>query len=647
VKKRRHEILEGGGGGTLPPQPPTIASFSPTSGPVGTSVTITGMNFTAATSVTFDDLAASYTVDSPTQITATVPASATTGPITVTTPSGTATSQTDFSITLAFGVTTPGALVDTALAANFKDVSKYTAPQAGNVTKITVYLSGTAGMGGFGDGLFGDGLFGDSPGGSQVMRGVLYTDSAGSPSALLGTSNEVTIPSGQADGWVDFAFPTPVAISAGAIWMGGIFGTTTGIINLTRETAAANTEAYNADTYSDGAANPFGTPTFASFLYSIYATYTLPTNAPTITSFTPTNGAVGATITLTGTNFVGATSMKFNGVSASYVVNSNTQITATVPAGATTGTVSVTTPAGTATSSASFTVTPTPPVGKLWGCECSVNLTQSTRTRELQDMLDVGGGTTIPRVDGGITSSIYPLAQSMGITKWVAIIVGSGSRFPTNQEVIDYCNAYPLAYIEPCNEANIATANFTAAQLAALHISLYSAMKNAGVPNKLLLSSIASPRSRNENLLPLDFVAQLALHGCLAGVGFDIANPHMYAADLASFDASWMHVFAPDGNGRSWMTLLGNPPVMVTEFGWPIGSAGTEAAQATACTNAFAWMNAHSSSPGGVISVPQVIGGQWYAMSDDAPGTTTGYGLRRSDLSHRPSWDAYHTAVTA
>jgi hypothetical protein len=57
-------------------------------------------------------------------------------------------------------------------------------------------------------------------------------------------------------------------------------------------------------------------------------------------------------------------------------------------------------------------------------------------------------------------------------------------------------------------------------------------------------------------------------------------------------------------------------------------------------------MNAQSYSPGGIPSVPRVIGGQWYAMSDDAPGTTTGYGLRRSDLSHRPSWNAFNAAVS-
>jgi hypothetical protein len=79
---------------------------------------------------------------------------------------------------------------------------------------------------------------------------------------------------------------------------------------------------------------------------------------PTISSFTPNNAcaASGASVIITGTNFSGATAVNFNGVAASYTVNSNTQITAQLPATATSGAITVTTPGGTATSSSSFTV---------------------------------------------------------------------------------------------------------------------------------------------------------------------------------------------------------------------------------------------------------------------------------------------------
>ena len=79
---------------------PTITGFSPTSGPVGTSVTLAGTGFTGATAVKFAGTAAtSYSVASDAQITATVPAGATSGTISVTTPGGTATSADAFTIT--------------------------------------------------------------------------------------------------------------------------------------------------------------------------------------------------------------------------------------------------------------------------------------------------------------------------------------------------------------------------------------------------------------------------------------------------------------------------------------------------------------------------------------------------------------------
>ncbi|MBF0495693.1 MAG: IPT/TIG domain-containing protein [Deltaproteobacteria bacterium] len=84
---------------------------------------------------------------------------------------------------------------------------------------------------------------------------------------------------------------------------------------------------------------------------------------PSITSFTPTSGGAGTSVTITGTNLTGAASVYFGGTAAqSFTGNSATQITAVVGAGAT-GAISVTTPSGSATSSSIFTLTspnPTP-----------------------------------------------------------------------------------------------------------------------------------------------------------------------------------------------------------------------------------------------------------------------------------------------
>lgn len=82
-----------------------------------------------------------------------------------------------------------------------------------------------------------------------------------------------------------------------------------------------------------------------------------PSPVPTITSFNPTSGPVGTSVQITGTGLFGASAVTFNTTDATtFTVDSNTQVTATVPAGATTGAIKVTTPGGTATSATNFTV---------------------------------------------------------------------------------------------------------------------------------------------------------------------------------------------------------------------------------------------------------------------------------------------------
>jgi IPT/TIG domain len=78
---------------------PTFLSFSPTSGPVGTPVTITGTALTQTTKVTFGGVAATtFAVNSDSQVTANVPTGAVTGKIVIKTNGGTAASKTSFTV---------------------------------------------------------------------------------------------------------------------------------------------------------------------------------------------------------------------------------------------------------------------------------------------------------------------------------------------------------------------------------------------------------------------------------------------------------------------------------------------------------------------------------------------------------------------
>jgi uncharacterized repeat protein (TIGR03803 family) len=78
---------------------PQLKQFSPTSGPVGTQVTIGGVSLTQTASVTFGGVKATFTVDSDNQITATVPSTAKTGKVSITTSGGTVTSARNFTVT--------------------------------------------------------------------------------------------------------------------------------------------------------------------------------------------------------------------------------------------------------------------------------------------------------------------------------------------------------------------------------------------------------------------------------------------------------------------------------------------------------------------------------------------------------------------
>ena len=143
-----------------------------------------------------------------------------------------------------------------------------------------------------------------------------------------------------------------------------------GQIAIFNNTTSGSTLGYSASTNAYTSSNPMGLsvcdlnrdgrPDVISPGYYNTNFYVLQNRIgiPSITSFTPTSGGPGTSVSITGIYFTGATSIKFNGVeAASFIVNSDTSITAVTPAG-TTGLVTVTTPGGIATSGSNFTYVP-------------------------------------------------------------------------------------------------------------------------------------------------------------------------------------------------------------------------------------------------------------------------------------------------
>jgi len=136
-----------------------------------------------------------------------------------------------------------------------------------------------------------------------------------------------------------------------------------------------------------------------------------------IDSFTPaaTCATSGDTIVITGYAFTGTTAVKFNGIdAASFTVDSNTQISAVIPSGLTTGVITVYAPTGTATSDTSLTINPNPtvaeiqsPAGETYICmPDTLTLTNSTGTgvwsSSDDDVATVSGGVVTPHTEGSV-----------------------------------------------------------------------------------------------------------------------------------------------------------------------------------------------------------------------------------------------------
>lgn len=151
---------------------------------------------------------------------------------------------------------------------------------------------------------------------------------------------------------------------------------------------------------------------------------------PTITGFTPSSGATGTTVTITGTNFDATAAndtVKFNGVTASVTSASTTQLTVTVPATATTGTISVTTAGGTATSATSFfTTVPPAPTGVAALCgnmkiTVSWSAVTGATSYNVYRSTTSGTGTTGTPLSSPTTTSYVDTTGAVGTTYYYTV----------------------------------------------------------------------------------------------------------------------------------------------------------------------------------------------------------------------------------
>jgi len=114
-------------------------------------------------------------------------------------------------------------------------------------------------------------------------------------------------------------------------------------------------QATNGNLY--GTAEYGGDTTGTCAVYGCGTVFSLSVGLGPFVETLPTSAKVGAAVKILGTNLTGATGVSFNGTPAtSFKVVSSSEITTTVPAGATTGTVTVVAPGGTLSSNVPFDV---------------------------------------------------------------------------------------------------------------------------------------------------------------------------------------------------------------------------------------------------------------------------------------------------
>jgi hypothetical protein len=322
---------------------PYITGFSPNIGGSGVTVTILGAHFTTATSAYFNGLkGVNFFATTDNSISVDTPVGVSTGPISVRSPQGTNTSSDNFYVP--------------PMISGFSPVNGRTGTNL--VMRGTNFL-GTSGV-----------VFAGTNGPFTVPAS--YT-------VLSNGALSVTVPSYAATGPIEVVAPAgSFTTSSNFVIQPTIFGfspiagragtnvTVTGA-NFTANGLVVRFNGVQAQTnnVSFGQLNavvPASATTGPISVTTVDGSYTNANNfflPPSISSFSPTNSALGTTVTIVGQNLLGTTNVSFGGVGAAFTSpTNNTLLLATVPFGVITGPITVAAPGGIASSATSFYGTP-------------------------------------------------------------------------------------------------------------------------------------------------------------------------------------------------------------------------------------------------------------------------------------------------
>lgn len=380
---------------------PSITTLSPTSGTIGTLVTISGSGFgsTQGTStVKFNGTTAtSITSWSATQIKATVPTGATTGNVVVTV-SNVASNGKTFTIVSVTSLTPATGAVGSSVVISG---SGFGSPQGSSTVKFNGVTATTI----------------SSWGATSITAVVPGTATTGNVVVTVGgvASNGVTFTVTPAP-IISSLTPNTGAVGSSIVIAGSNFGPSQGNGKVAFTGTATPATITNWSATSITAVVPTGASTgnvvvtAAGGVASNGVSFTV-TPAPSIGSLSPSTGAVGSSIVIAGSNFgpsQGNGFVTFGSTQATTITSwSVTSITAVVPTGASTGNVVVTAAGGVASAGGSFTVTPAPSI---------TSLTPNTGT--------IGSSVTIAganfNAQGTGSKVTFNGTQATSITNWTS-----------------------------------------------------------------------------------------------------------------------------------------------------------------------------------------------------------------------------------
>jgi subtilisin family serine protease len=298
--------------------PPVLTTLSPTSSVTGTTVTLTGKHLETTDTVTFNGVSASITSRTPTTVKVTVPASASTGPLEITTSSGLTASRPFTVLPKITGFTPTSGVADDPISIVGTGLLDATAVKFNGVVAPV------------------------EPGGDE--RHVATRVPASASTGVV----TVTTPAGTAASSTPFHIaPTITALStlegptgtsvvvSGTSFVGVTAVKVGGVVGSYAVTSATSLKVTVPPAAVTGPVTV--TTTGGTGIGPVF------TVDPKVSAVAPLSGVAGSNVSLSGTGLAGATEVDFVGASAPAVIVSNTSISvvAKVPSDATNGQVTV------------------------------------------------------------------------------------------------------------------------------------------------------------------------------------------------------------------------------------------------------------------------------------------------------------------